>query len=514
MPDLPSQRIRWWPVPLILLVTAIAIVIAHQQSTSAFQMRNIVIFGLGCVGALLLTLWWLFFSRASWRLRLGVAAAVLGIAGGAAGAFRFHGVTGDFIPIFTPRWKGEVIVPPPPAEDAAGLEKSGRPDFPQYLGATRNGVLTGGPVLARDWVKEPPQVLWRQPIGIGWSGFAIVGNRAVTMEQRGDEETVTCLDVRTGRQLWAHADPVRFESSFGGNGPRATPTIVEGRVFTLGGTGVLNCLALETGEKIWQRDLYRDAEGGRPEWGYAGSPLVHEGKVIVSAGKSHERSLWAYRTSDGEVAWRNGSQPSSYSSPMLTTLAGVPQILIFNMIAITAHDPATGAVLWEYPWGIRQPHVAQPVPVSPDQVVFSSGYGVGSELLRIQRDAAGALAATRVWKSVNFRVKMASFFERDGLLYGLDDGILACVDWHDGSRRWKDGRYGHGQILLAGDLLLVTAENGEIVLLEPTPDAPNELTRHRVFAGKTWNPPALSGDLLLMRTDQEAACLRLPTTGK
>jgi len=504
-------RLRWWPGIAIFFLTVVSIAIAFAWPTSAFQMRNIVIFGLGCLGLLFLATWWLTFSRASWRMRLGVVGVVLLVAGASAAAFRFRGVTGDFIPIFEPRWVREVVIVPPPAEKTADLDQSGRPDFPQYLGPQRNCVLTGGPALARDWVKEPPQVLWRQPIGIGWSGFAIVGNRAITLEQRGEEEAVTCLDVRTGRQLWAYTDPVRFESSFGGNGPRSTPTIVDGRVFTMGGTGLLNCLSLETGAKIWQRNVYADAEGGRPEWGYAGSPLVHEGKVIVSAGKSHERSLWAYRVTDGAVVWREGSQPASYSSPMVATLAGAPQILMFNMIAITAHDPATGAVLWEYPWGIRQPHVAQPLPVGPDRVVFSSGYGVGSELLEIQRDAAGKFSATRVWKSINFRAKMASFIERAGLLYGLDDGILACVDWQDAKRRWKEGRYGHGQILSVGELLLVTAENGEIILLAPTPDAANELTRFRVFNTKTWNPPALSGDLLLMRTDQEAVCLRLPT---
>ncbi|MGB8167520.1 MAG: PQQ-binding-like beta-propeller repeat protein [Chthoniobacteraceae bacterium] len=473
-------------------------------------MRNIVIFGLGCIGFILLAAWWMLFSRVSWRLRFVVVAAVLVTSGMLTAAIRFRGVTGDFIPILEPRWVSETVAPPPRAESAADLDKSGRADFPQYLGPNRDCVIKDGPVLARDWVKEPPQVLWRQPIGIGWSGFAVVGNRAITLEQRGDQETVTCLDIRTGREIWAHADPVRFDSSFGGDGPRSTPTIAEGRVFTYGGTGLLTCLKLETGEKLWQRNLFEEARGGRPEWGYAGSPLVLDGKVIISAGKSHEKSLWAYQVNDGKVAWRNGSQPGSYSSAMVTTLAGTRQILMFNMIAITAHDAETGAVLWEYPWGIRQPHVAQPVPVGPNRVIFSSGYGVGSELLDIQRDAEGKFSATRIWKSLNFRAKMASFIQRDGFLYGLDDGILACIDSRDAARKWKEGRYGHGQILLVGDLLLVTAENGEIILLAPTPEAANELTRFRVFDHKTWNPPAISDDLLLMRTDKEAVCLRLP----
>jgi outer membrane protein assembly factor BamB len=390
------------------------------------------------------------------------------------------------------------------------LEKSGRPDFPQYLGPHRNCVIDDGTVLARDGTREPPQVLWRQPIGTGWSGFAIVGNRAVTLEQREENETVTCLDVLTGRQLWEHAEPVRFRSSISSDGPRTTPTIVDGRVFTLGATGILNCLALDSGKLLWQRKLSEDAPGPVPEWGYAGSPLVLGEKVIVSAGRPDGKSLLAYRVADGAVLWSSGSQPINYSSPAFLTLAGVPQVIMFNTVAITAHDPETGAVLWEYPWGIRQPHVAQPVPVGPDRVVFSSGYGVGAELLEIKRDAAGKLSPQRVWKAPTLRAMMSSFIHRDGYLYGLDDGMLTCVELRDGTRKWKEGRYGHGQILLVGGLLLMTAESGEIVLLAPTPEAPNELGRFRVFNSKTWNPPALSGDLLLVRTDQEAACLRLP----
>lgn len=510
----PARPIRWWPALSIVIVAAVAMAAVRGWSSAAFQTRNLLIFALGVIACVSLTIWWLAFSRAPWRLRLPVFALVLLVGGSFGVAFRLRGMTGDFLPIVEPRWAKEKAIERPRAEPTAALEKSGRPDFPQYLGAHRDGVINDGTVLAREWDKEPPQVLWRQPIGVGWSGFAIVGNRAVTIEQRGENETVTCLDVLTGKELWAHSDPVRFSSSIGSDGPRATPTIADGRVFTLGGTGVLNCLALETGRPLWQRKLAEDAPKGLPDWGYAGSPLVLDGKVIVSAGLTQEKSLFAYHVADGKIAWSHGSQPASYSSPALATLAGAPQILIFNTGAIAAHDPQTGEVLWEYPWGNRQPQVAQPVLVGPDRVIFSSGYGVGSELLEIKRDPAGKLSAQRVWKAIAFRAKMSSFVHRDGYLYGLDDGILACVDARDGTRKWKEGRYGHGQILLVDDLLLVTAESGEIFLLAPTPDAPHELTHWRVFNSKSWNPPALSGDLLLLRTDQEAACLRLPLARK
>ena len=194
----------------------------------------------------------------------------------------------------------------------------------------------------------------------------------------------------------------------------------------------------------------------------------------------------------------------------MATLAGRRQILAYNHRHITAHDAADGAVLWEYPWGRGYPHVAVPVVAGPDRVLFSAGYGVGSELLEIKPAADGRLAAERVWQSLKLKAKFANPVARDGFLYGLDDGVFTCLDLRDGAPKWKEGRYGHGQGLLVGDLFLLMAENGELVLLRPTPAGPGELHRFRVFSSKTWNPPALAGDLLVVRNDLEAVCLRVP----
>ncbi|NWF86136.1 MAG: PQQ-like beta-propeller repeat protein [Bryobacteraceae bacterium] len=465
------------------------------------------------VAGVLLWLWWLLFSRAPRRWRLvGAGAVALGVAAVFAG-FRIRGVSGDLVPILEPRWSRESRR----AEGAGNFsgatrdatrERGGRADFPQFLGPTRNATLHGL-ALERDWAKRPPQVLWRQPIGAGWSGFAVVGARAVTQEQAGDDELVSCYAVEDGRRLWSHVNRARYATTIAGVGPRCTPTVVSNRVFALGATGILNCLDLASGRPLWTRRLTDDGGVAVPEWGFAGSPLYFDEKVIVSAGGDDGRSLIAYHAATGEIAWTGGSAPASYSSPCVATLAGVPQILMFNAKRITSHAPADGRVLWEYPWGIGQPHVAVPVVVASNRVVFSSGYGVGAALLQVNGLDGGKLGVERVWKSPRLKAKFANFVQRDGFLYGLDDGVLACVAVADGSQRWREGRYGHGQVLLVDDLLLVTAENGELILLAPTPEVPNELGRFRVFASKTWNPPALSGELLLVRNDLEAACVRL-----
>ena len=332
----------------------------------------------------------------------------------------------------------------------------------------------------------------------------------MTQEQRGDEELVACYDLLTGRLLWSHADTARYFTTLAGEGPRATPAVSGNRVVTLGSTGILNCLDLDTGRGIWSRNIIADNSSRIPEWGVAGSPLVLNGLVIVNPGGKDGRSLVAYRLSDGAFVWGGGDDSASYSSPCAATINGVRQILIFNQHAIFGHAAADGKVLWQHPWDPHQPHVALPVVLDADRVFVSSGYGIGSELLKIARDSSGRFSAARLWKTNRLKSKFNNVVARNGYVYGLDDGILCCLDLATGGLKWKDGRYGHGQFLLVRDTLLITAENGDVVLVDPVPTERRELTKFRALDGKTWNPPALVGDLLLLRNDQEAACYKLP----
>ena len=505
------KGLRWWPAALILVSAGGATLWLELHTGQSFQVRNLRILGVWVVAGALLVGWWLAASRAPWRWRLGVAAALAGVICLTATLFRIRGVSGDLVPVFEFRWGRRAALA---QEGQAGGSAPGSLagpvlDFPQFLGPNRTAMLEA-PALATDWSASPPRILWRQPIGAAWSGWAIVGGRALTQEQRPEGESSTCYDLLTGRLLWAHSEPAHYHTTLAGEGPRCTPTVVSNRVFTLGATGILNCLDLATGRRLWSRNIVQEAGSRVPEWGFAGSPLAIDGIVVVSAGGSNGRSLLAFRQDTGQLAWAAGSRSVSYGSPFPASLAGRRQVLAFNSRRITSHDAATGRVLWEYPWGVGQPQVAAPVVVGTNRVLFSSGYGVGSELLEVRPAVDGSLEVARLWRSRRMRAKFANLVQRQGFLYGLDDGVLACLDLKDGSQRWENGRYGHGQGLLVRDLFLLMAENGELVLLRPTPQFPNELCRFRVFHGKTWNPIALSGDLLLARTDQEAACLRLP----
>ena len=295
-----------------------------------------------------------------------------------------------------------------------------------------------------------------------------------------------------------------------GVGPRATPTIAEGRVFAMGATGILNAFDLRTGRRLWSHQVVEENEATLPGWGQACSPLVLDGRVIVSTGGENGRSLVAYDAASGERIWAGGRDRSSYSSPRLVTLLGRPQVVVFNEGTVAGHDPATGAVLWEQAFPKEQPNVAPPLPLPGDRLLVSAGYGIGSKVFAFAGQDDGTAAPSLVWESPRLKSKFANLILHEGFVYGLDDGVLTCLDPATGERRWKGGRYGHGQLLLVAGLLLVQTEEGEIVLVEPTPEAHRELTRFPVLDGKTWNPPALSGARLLVRNDREAALYDLP----
>ena len=515
-----SRRpIRWWPAVVILVIAVVALVTIWLFLGRQRQDKVVLTFPVLFFTPILLLLWALFLSRLRWRVRLAVLGCALVVAAAVLSTVRIRGVSGDLIPVVAWRW-----APPPgglldtgtAARASPGLASEPvmdpRRDYPQFLGPWRNGTLSGIE-LSRDWSAKPPALLWRQPIGAAWSGFAVQGELAVTQEQRGSEELVTCYEVGTGRLLWAHADPVRYENPVAGIGPRATPTIDDGRVYAVGATGILNALDLVTGELLWSKNLLEDSGAHPPTYGVAASPLVIEDLVVVAPGGSPGHSLVAYRKDTGEKVWAGGSDPPAYSSPLLAELAGVRQILIFNEAGLAAHDPATGEVLWRHPWPGQTERISQPVVLPGDRVFLSSGYGIGGKLFRVRRDDGGGVSVELLWESRGLKAKFTDVVYGEGYLYGLDDGILVCLDPEDGRRRWKRGRYGHGQVIRVDDLLIVQAESGDVVLVEASPERHRELARLSALDGKTWNHPALAGRRLLVRNDREAACYVLPAPG-
>ena len=517
MPTSHSKpRIRWWPAAIIVALTILAIILLWTVDAPHRQSRVLHTVLVLMLSFLLMLLWLLFFSRLRWKVRLLAFGAVVLIILLSTTLFRVKGFSGDLVPLLEWRWgekAAESLMGSAPT--ASGTVSR---DYPQFLGPHRNGTVQGIK-LARDWSERPPQLLWRQPIGAGWSAFAVAGSSAITQEQHGEYEMVVCYDLHSGQERWSHSDHDRYEATPAGVGPRATPTIVEDRVYTLGATGILNCLDLGTGERIWSEDILYDNDAELASWGMSGSPLVLADLVVVSAGGGTGKSLVAYQKDTGERVWRDGSDPAGYSSPLITTLAGVPQILIFNYGSVVAHDPSDGGVLWQQPWPNTTECISQPVPLPGDHLFVSSGYGIGCKLFQIARDEDNQLTAALVWETPRLKAKFTNVVHRNGYIYGLDDGVLVCLDLVNGQRKWKRGRYGHGQVILVDDsdgmsdqsgLLLVGAESGDVLLVEVNPNESKELARFSALTDKTWNNPALAGQYLLVRNDKEAACYELP----
>ncbi len=509
-----ARSIRWWPAAVVLglgLAAQLWLRLAGGRDGQEKFMLGVLV---GAVTVLLLVVWLLFLSRLRWRVRLLAfgGLVLLGVLLGAS--LEIRGVTGDLVPIFAWKWE--------PAETGAAEGAAAAPvgarvlssphDYPGFLGPGRDASVPAVR-LASDWDERPPRELWRRPVGAGWSAFAIAGELAVTQEQHGDEERVVAYDLATGEPVWSHADPGRYETTIAGPGPRATPTIRDGVVYTMGALGRLNALELASGRLLWSRDVLAEHDTQHPEWGKSCSPLVLDELVVVSVGERQGPSLVAYDRATGEPRWAAGSDRASYSSPLVAELDGRRQIVIFNRESVSGHDPATGVELWRFPWPSQQPNVAMPVPIGGDRLLVSSGYGLGSKLLELRADGDGGMSAELVWESPRLKAKFTNVVVHGGRVYGLDDGVLVCLDPENGERCWKRGRYGHGQMILAGALLLVLSERGELVLVEPTPEEHRELASLQVLDGKSWNPPALAGARLLVRNDREAAAYELPLAG-
>lgn len=472
----------------------------------------------------LLLLWVLFFSRLRWVIRWRIVGGVAAVVAVLAALFRFVGVTGDLVPIFEPRWRpsarapGRVATTPGtnagPVSNAWVLVGRSAPEFPQFLGPRRDGTIEGVR-LEPDVRSNPPTLLWRQPVGSGWGGFAIAAGLAVTQEQDGAEEVVAAYEARTGRRIWAHRTAALYDNPVGGLGPRATPTIVSNRVYALGAVGDLCCLDLATGGLRWTTNLVGNRPAKELTWGLSSSPLVLGGRVIVAPlGRRPTASLVALDAESGVVVWEGGKAEPHYSSPRLETIRGVPQLLTFTAAGAAGHDPGTGALLWEHPWRGGHPHVTDPRVTDSGRghVLVTSGYGTGSQMIQVEREGESGwrVSTNLVWRSMRLKSKFANVLPGDGVVFGLDDGRLVCLDLATGERRWDGDRYGHGQLLRVGDLLVLTAESGDVVYVDADPSAFRERGRFAAVTGKTWNPPALAGDLLLVRNDREAAAFRLP----
>jgi outer membrane protein assembly factor BamB len=399
-------------------------------------------------------------------------------------------------------------VPEAVSEETTAPAPAVKAEWPGFRGADRDSVVHGLRIDT-DWAQTPPVEIWRRPIGPGWSSFAVRGDVVYTQEQRGEDEIVAAYSMKTGEPVWRHRDPARFWESNGGAGPRGTPTLSDdGRVYSLGGTGILNALDVVTGKKIWSRDAATEAKESTPDWGFSSSPALVGDLVVVAVGGR----LAAFDRATGTPRWLGPAHGFSYSSPHLVTVDGVPQILLLSAAGATS-VASDGTVLWEHRWAGGA--IVQPARIPDGDLLISvlGGASGGAGIRRIGiKQTSGKWTTEERWTSNGLKPFYNDYVVHKGHAYGFDGTILSSIDLGDGRRKWKGGRYGGGQLVLLADqdALLVASEEGEVALVSATPDEFKELARFKAIDGKTWNHPVVVGDVLLIRNGEEMAAFRLP----
>lgn len=431
-----------------------------------------------------------------------------------------YGITGAYAFELHSRWSSAPgagswtkVAPPKAAEGAgAAIEAAiATAEWPGFRGADRLGH-TKAPKLATDWAANPPKLLWKKPVGAGWSSFAVAGPFAFTQEQRGPNEVVACYEVATGNEVWTQQREARFDEPMGGPGPRATPTLADGAVFVTSASGVLLRLKGSTGEVVWQQDFKSlSGRAALPMWGYAASPLVKDSLVIIYAGGGGDKGVMAFDAASGQPKWSVACGPESYSSPQLSKILGEDTILMLTNDGLLLLDPATGKVRLNYEWKFQGYRALQPTVIGEDVILLPTPMSEGTRAIRISKKGE-QLAAEELWTSKQLKTDFSELIAHQGFLYGIDGSMFSCIDLKTGARKWKDGRYGKGQALLleSSGQILIAAEDGRVVLLQADPTAHKEITSFQALQGKTWNHPVVVGDKLLVRNATEAACYALP----
>ncbi|MGD9719839.1 MAG: PQQ-binding-like beta-propeller repeat protein [Pirellulales bacterium] len=526
----PLALVVWWltnrRIPWRHRWTALAAAVAGGIVCVLVTRNTLGAMGAIFIGMMLLwtgwILWLVLSQRAMPRTRyLGLIGTIAAVWAGVS-LLRVDGIDGAMRPDLHLRWtptneelyiaERAKTLPDKPAADAPAdapplVYSAG--DWPCFRGPGFLGEQEH-PAIATDWAASPPKELWRRRVGPAWSSFVVIGDRLFTHEQRDKDEATVCLDAATGQEIWSHVDKARFWDGQAGAGPRGTPTFHDGRLYTYGATGILNCLDAATGKRHWTRDVAAETAAPLPMWGFSSSPLVVDGLVVVFAGGPKEKGIAAYQADSGEPVWTAPCGPISYSTAQVVTAGGQPQVLLMSDTGVVSVEPATGKRMWSYDadaTGIWR--VVQPRQLADGKVLVGSE-DMGLRLLNVAHEGE-AWNVSEQWTTRSMCPAYNDYVIVDGVAYGFDKGIFCAVDLADGKRLWKGGRFGYGQVVLLKpqNVMIVLGEHGEVALLAANPQKLEELGRFEAIEGKTWNHPVVVRGRLFVRNDSEMAAFGL-----
>ena len=399
----------------------------------------------------------------------------------------------------------EEAAPAAPGEEPAAAEKPPVKDWPRFFGPFGNGIApdTG---LNHDWGARPPARLWQVALGDGgFAGPSVAGGKVYLIDHAGDQDLVRALSLEDGTEIWRHPYPETTEADNNGHA-RTTPCVADGKVYVLSRLGLLLCLNAENGEPIWSRDLVAEFAGKRPQWFYAGSPIVDGDRLIVCPG-GPGASVVALNKATGETLWQGGGDdPAGYSTPMIAEILGVKQYVVFTAAALVGVAADSGQLLWRLPWKTAYGVNADTPLVAGNSVFGTSGYGHGCALVEITPQGP-ALS----WESKEIAAHFNSPVAYNSLIFGIGDpGFLVCLDPATGTALWKQPGFEKGGVVAVDDTLLALAgDSGALVMVAATGQGYQELGRFTPLGGQSWTAPIVADGKLIVRNTQALACFDL-----
>lgn len=379
-------------------------------------------------------------------------------------------------------------------------------DWPQWRGPRQDGISreTG---LAAKWPEKGPPELWRTALGVGFSSVAVVDGKAYTMYGAPEGEFAVALDAASGKLLWKVPSGPLFRNSYG-DGPRATPAVHEGRVYSLGAAGSLLCLEAATGKKVWGYNVLEQFGAEPPEFGLSASPVVMGNSLVVVAGGKTGKSLAALDKSTGEVLWTSLSDKAGYSTPIRIEVDGIPQIVVLMGEAMVSVSPKDGREFWRLPWKTTlDANVATPI-FHGNRLFVSTGYGTGCGMFELSAKD-GKPAVKELWKNKNMKNYFSTSVLLDGFLYGFDNTVLVCMDFQTGKVTWRERGFNRGSLVAADGKLIIYGERATLALAEARSDKYQEISKAPVLSGKTWTVPTLADGRLFVRNEESLACFDL-----
>jgi outer membrane protein assembly factor BamB len=396
-------------------------------------------------------------------------------------------------------------------------------DWPAFRG-TSNG---NAPALPADPSKIKFTKNWKVQTPTGFSSFAVGGANAYTVVQREVEgnptEMLVAIDVKSGKEAWAKPlNILKYDGgggnsgakgNDGGDGPRSTPAVSEGKVYVIDAQLCVFCFDAKDGKEVWKHDVMKEDAGVNIKWSNAASPVI-DGKVLLLAGGGPGKALIGLDKATGKVIWQGEDDKMTHATPVVADIHGVHQCVFFTQKGLVSVDPQKGTVLWRADFPYRTSTAASPV-VFEDIVYCSAGYGVGAGAFKVSKSGS-TFSAAPIWRAEGkLQNHWSTPVVKDGYLYGMfsfkeyGSGPVACVDIRTGEEKWSEAGFGPGQVILSGDTVVAISDKGEVVFLKADPKKYTELKREDLLDGKVWSYPVLAYNHLFVRSTVEGGCWEL-----